>query len=290
MEYYTETMQPPELPQKPPPEEATAEALPPIPWGTVIVLAFLVAASLGTGIFHWYRNYFNPAEEAPRPAATYLADAPVTPPPTVQTPPAETPNQQPDNDAEAVTEPQRPVMEPLPEFVALRAEHGNDSIVAVLTIAESEALVVQLPSGERTPPANGWVLLDYEVDLLMGLDHNMVIYVPVGAALREAIQEYISYDFFLMHPMLSLSTLYGAFDWEIFAFYIAPDIFPIMTVNHPTDNAWGDMVEQFTVAAMYNTRLDVTQYDQVITIASPTGAGGGLYYVLQARLLRHITS
>ncbi|MCL2355996.1 MAG: class B sortase [Defluviitaleaceae bacterium] len=267
-----------------------------IPWVTVAVLAILCIATLGTGVFHWHRNYFSPADYA-----AYVSTD-VEPPSRDfeydESAPGELAETELAEIFDDVPEIIRPDIEPLPEFVALREEHDNDDIVAVLTLADNEVLVMQTDNNEfylthdinREPSEAGSVFMDSETDLLMGFDHNFVVHVPPGNALRQILQEYASYDFFLIHPTISLFTLYGNFDWEIFAFYIAPDAFPFMTVNHPDDDAWGIAVEQFTLAALYNTRLDVTLYDQIITITSPIEAGSNFYYVLQARMLRHITS
>jgi len=270
-----------------------------IPWGTVVILAVLCVASLGTGIYYWYTNYYSPEDYTSHVDVEFAAAAGYEqseePQDNAHTGPEQYQEIAPDEQEPEII---RPEMDPLPEFIELWEEYDNDEIVAVLTLTENEILVMQTDNNEfylthdinREQSEIGWAFLDYSVDLLLGFDHNMVVYAPVGTVLSEVIQEYASYDFFLANPTISFSTLYGNFDWEIFAFYIAPDVFPFMTVNHPDDDIWGDTVEQFTLASLYNTMLDVTEYDQIITIASPTEIGSSLYYVLQARMLRHITS
>jgi len=275
-----------------------------IPRATVAVLAFIICASLVSGIYHWYTTYYKPAD-AVEPAyvgAGTVADqqqpddsaAEQTLEPATTPPPAD-----PEDPAETVT-PAGPRydFDPLPEFVSLQEEYGNEDIVAILTLGEAEILVVQGADNiyyithdiDREYSSRGWVFLDHEIDLFMGMEHNMVIYDPVGGFLREAIQEYANYDFFLKNPMITFSTLFGEIEWEIFSYYIAPADFPFAVVNHPNDDAWGEMVEQFTLASLYNTRLDVTMYDQVLTIVVPTNINPELFYILQARMLRQITS
>jgi hypothetical protein len=90
--------------------------------------------------------------------------------------------------------------------------------------------------------------------------------------------------------MISLSTLFGEMEWEIFSYYVAPSDFPFAVVDHPDDDIWGEMVEQFTLVSLYNTMLDVNMYDQVLTIVVPTTVNPELFYILQARMLRQITS
>jgi len=269
-----------------------------IPRVTAAILAVIVCASLITGVYHWYTSYFKPADNEQPIHTDAGAGADNT---HIGT---DIPEQTGDKTEEqAPVEPETPVInrpdiEPFPEFLALWEEYGNDDIVAVLRFAEMEFHVMQSSDNAfyithdifRNYSSQGWVFLDHQVDLLTGMEHNMVVYDPVGSFIRETIQEYADYDFFLMHPKISFSTLYGDFEWEIFAFYVAPVDFPFAVVSHPDDDAWGEMVEQFTLASLYNTMLDVTMYDQILTIAVPTNIDPELFYVLQARMLRQITS
>ena len=271
-----------------------------MPWGVVVALAVLCALSLGTGVFYWYRNYFRQDDFVP-----------VTPPFVDDRAGQEQDvNDAPDNNfinvENGAIEPPiapprpRPNIDPRPEFVALWEQYGNDDIVGHLFIegTELDKIVVQSSDNQfylthniwRAACPYGWVFLDYQVDLIFGDDHNMVIYAPGTGVLRNTLRRYREYEFFLTHPVITFDTLYGSFEWEIFSFYVAPGDFPFRVINHPTDEAWGDAVEFFTEAAWYNTMLDVTQYDQVLTLTAPTDTDPNLFYVLQARMLRHITS
>jgi len=264
-----------------------------MPWATVAVLSFIVCASLATGVYHWYNSYAQPSDPV---LPAYVADetniAPANEPDTIN-----------ENQVDEPVEPEapeikRPRIAPPPEFAILWEEHGNEDIVAVLTLGEAEFTVVQgddnafyITHGlNRDPSSLGWVFMDSQVDLLRGLDHNMVIYDPVGGIMRDAIQEYAEYDFFLKFPTISFSTIYGDMEWEIFSYYVAPSDFPFDIVNHPNDDDWGDIVDQFTLASLYNTRLNVNMDDQILTIVVPTGIDPELFFILQARMLRLITS
>ena len=267
-----------------------------IPIVTVVVLAVIICASLITGIYHWYTAYLQPDDTKP-PEFTEArpGDVPDVNPTPTDNITIDDPTEEADPEPPVI---QRPQIDPFPEFILLWEEYGNDDIVAVLTVAEEEFIVVQSSDNafyithdiHQNYSSSGWVFLDYQVDLLLGMEHNMVVYDPIGGIMRDVIHEFADYDHFLMHPTISFSTLYGDFDWEIFAFYVAPSDFPFAVVNHSTDETWGEMVEQFTMASLYNTMLDVTMYDQVLTIAVPTNIDPELFYILQARMLRQITS
>jgi hypothetical protein len=285
--------------------EASKETSPPadtkIPWVTVAVLAFVVCASLVTGIFHWYNAYYLPAE--PVEPGHVIANPEGTPDVNTEQgreaePTAPPQEQEPEPDLDQPGEGRRYAIDPLPEFLVLWDQYNNEDIVAVLTIGETEIPVTQSNNnafyithdiyGNLSP--QGWVFLDYQVDLYIGMEHNMVIYDPVGEFLRHVVPEYAEYDFFLRNPIITLSTLFGEIEWEIFSYYVAPSDFPFAVVDHPDDDTWGEVVEQFTKASLYNTMLDVNMYDQVLTIAVPTPVNPELFYILQARMLRQITS
>jgi len=285
--------QPEELKDLSPPEETK------IPWVTVAVLAFIVCASLVTGIIHWYNAYYLPPDAVD--PGHVIADPVRTPDANLEQTREDETDAQPhdtDIDPDPPETSRRYAIEPLPEFLLLWDEHDNEDIVAILTLGETEIPVVQSNdnafyithdiNGNLSPL--GWVFLDYQVDLYIGMEHNMVIYDPTGEFLRSVMQEFAEYDFFLRNPMISLSTLFGELEWEIFSYYIAPSDFPFAIVDHPDDDIWGETVEQFTLASLYNAMLDVTMYDQVLTIVVPTTVNPELFYILQARMLRQITS
>ena len=270
-----------------------------MPWIAAAVLACIVCASFATGIFHWYTTYYRSAD--------------VVEPGYVDTDGGRVPNDNANEQgsgneviAQGDDEPDQPDLpsgsrygiEPLPEFSLLWEEYGNVDIVAVLTLAETEFLIVQGNDNafyithdiNRNPSPQGWLFLDHEVDIYMGLEHNMVLYDPVGEFLRQVIQEYADYDFFLRNPTILLSSLFGDYNWEIFSYSVLPTESPFRIVNHPDDDVWGEIIAQFSGASLYNTRLDVTMEDQVLTIAVPTTVDPELFHILQARMLRQITS
>ena len=290
--------------------EANSET-PPIPKFTVAVLAVLCALSLGTGLYYWYTTYYLPAE----PVAQAMAQ---TPTPTPVAPAAQSTESAPSDDAHGMADeatgsfhptdedptddmppPPRPMLDPRPQFVDLWAQYGNQDIVGHLFI-DGTALDVYVVQGRDnafytqhdiygSPSDTGWVFLDADVDILLDWDMNVVIYGYDGSAMQQVLREYFEYDFFLANPVVTFNTQYAEYDWEIFAFYVAPPDFPFAVVGHPFET-WGDMVDRFTMAAIYNTRLDVMEFDQVLTLVAPVMDSEGIYYVLQARLLRHVTS
>ena len=278
-----ETAEPTIDPKEPPPK---------FPTTTAIILFILCAASFTTGVLYWYNSHYLPVKGTTSKLVSVVDEQPEQPEPTTPTAPTEEIEPPQGTDTGLHEEipkqpepPPRPYVEPMPEFAVLWAEYENEHIVARLAIAGEDFLTVQ---GAAAP--QDWLTLADEVDLLLGLEHNMVVYAAAESAAQGILREYLDYDFFLKHPDLLFSTMYGDFDWEIFSFYVAPSDFPFAVAEHPSEDEWGDILEQFTIVSLYNTMLDVTQNDQIITIAAPTEVSPDLWYVLQARLLRQITS
>ena len=271
-----------------------------IPWFTVACLAILCVLSIGTGAFYWYRTYYTPTRQTADVAADIVDVVDIPSPPTALIP--YNPTMQ-ELEIYAEHDPISPFsripLDPRPEFIALWEAFGNPDIVGHLYIegTDFETYVVQGADNEfytshdiyKNPSGTGWVFLDYMVDIYLDMDVNVVIHGYNGSYLQRILTQYFYYDFFLAHPVISFDTKFANYNWEIFAFYVAPKEFPFAQVYHPLD-VWGERVEMFTLASLYNTRLDVTEYDQVLTIVTPTSTTPGLYYVLQARLYRYITS
>jgi len=246
-----------------------------IPKLTAICLSVLCILAIGTGVRHWYTTYF--LDEV-TPALVEVNAFDSTSDEYVLVSQANEPFIIP-----------RPVLEPRPQFLELWESFGKNNIVGHLFIegTDLDEYVLQSEHNENLP--SDWVFVCHQVDILMGDALNWVIHGPPGSDMQRILSKYFEYDFFLQHPVVTFNTQYAEYEWEVFSFYIAPMDFPFAMVNHPLEY-WGDMVETFTLAGLYNTRLDVTEYDQILTLTTPVSSTQGLYYVLQARLLRHITS
>jgi len=279
-----------------PAEDATEAPPAKIPKLTAICLSVLCILAIATGVRHWYTTYFLPGDVAAHVEVAAFepepADASVYVPEVIAD--IEVENDEPEYTGEQ-NEPYepfvipRPVLEPRPQFVELWDYFGKNNIVGHLFIEGTyfDEYVLQHEYGQ--PATDGWVFIDHQVDILMGDALNWVIRGQAGSEMQNMLEHYFNDEFFLHHPVVTFNTQYAEYEWEIFSFYVAPTDFPFAVVDHQLEY-WGDMVESFTLAALYNTRLDVTEYDQVLTLTTPASGAPGLYYVLQARLLRHITS
>ena len=269
----------------------------PIPKLAVIMLLFVCVASITTAARHWYSSYFLQQENEPQYAQARASPLELDLP--IISEPLQTALPTAESDLSRVALDIRPIIE------LAHAAYGNHKIIGEITLPTAGAdtplsghtFVSQATNNYffknhtvcLTPCQNGSHFLHYAVDIYLDLDMNVVIYAAPETSLANLIAAYIDYDFFLRHPVIGFNTKYMEYDWEIFSFYIAtPDFgFDIVTQDYTN---WGYYVAKFTEASLYNTRLDVTEYDQVITFATPAVGRPGYYYVLQGRLLRFVTS
>ena len=241
-------------------------------WVTFGVLGFLIFVSFVTGVSYWWSSYFRPVSVVPVAATVLTENEPVAIIEPIHEP--------------AVLAFDGVVMDPRPEFVALWEQYDNTSIVARVYIEGTgiDVIVVQDEPNEQWP-----IVMDANVNLLVE-DQNTVIYDHSAYAFQNVLHNYMEYDFFLQHPIIALSTLYEISRWEVFSFYVAPANFPFAVVNQNTSEQWADTIMQFSLASWYNTRIDVTYADRVLTLATQSTNNPDLSYVLHARLYREITS
>jgi len=183
------------------------------------------------------------------------------------------------------------------EILALREQFNNNDIVGRLSIIGTsiDYPVVQGVDNEfylrhdiwGNPSTGGWIFLDYEVDIT-GQDQNIVIYghnMVIGT-MFHSLRHYVDYEFLRAHQIISFSTLYANYEWEIFAFYSTHIDFPYTHINFPNISTWANMLEQFMQRSIHDTGIIVTPNDRILTLSTCTNHDLDERFVLQARLIR----
>ena len=184
-------------------------------------------------------------------------------------------------------------------FEQLRREYNNDDIVGYLKIEGTsiDYLVVQAEDNEFYLDRNihkercnaGWVFLDYENDTSRD-DLHTIIYAH---NMREdimfhSIRYYTSKDFFENHRFIIFNTDYADQTWEIFSFhqtFYGPD-FNFIQMYFPTHDHFVRLLMQMKSRSMYDTGVDVSPSDRVLTLVTCVGAEiTAERYVVHARLL-----
>ena len=249
-----------------------------IPKFTVVCLIILCMLSLGTGVFYWYTTYYLESDIiiVADAGGEYVIETSPEPEPEIIEPEPEP----------TINLPPRPVLDVRPEFAQIRRELSNQNIIGRLIIEnELDIFIVQVENINQSEMELGF--FDNRLDVWFDFELNIIIQGNHESVLQSVLHEYFEYDFFLMNPIIHFNTIYADYMFEIFSFYVAPMDF--IDIQYDEDE-WGDTIEFFRELGFYNTMLDVTEFDQVLTITTPTSTNQELYYVLQARLYREITS
>ena len=183
-----------------------------------------------------------------------------------------------------------------PDIIRLREEYGNDDIVGYLHI---EGTTIDYPVTQYEDNAyyldrdinknmniGGWVFLDYENDVAKD-DKNMIIY---GHNMKQdimfhSIRRYASEDFFKEHRYITFNTLYDKYTWEIFSFYRANLDFYYIQVIFRSDEEFFELAKQMKGFSMYDTGVDITIDDRVLTLSTCTNETSDTRFVLNAKLI-----
>ena len=217
-----------------------------------------------------------------------LPDKPTPPPPT----PAEFPSYSVADNDTSDTQPKQ-IRE---SFEALRREYDNDDIVGHLKIEGTpiDFIVTQYVDNNfylhhdihRNASKAGWVFLDYENDIT-GQDRNMIIYGHNmrSGAIFGSLSNYASEDFFKEHRYITFNTLFEDYTWEIFSCYITSTDFYYIQVIFPSEEDFGELVAEMKARSIYDTGVEVTAQDRVLTLSTCSDGPRDERFVINAKLV-----
>lgn len=133
----------------------------------------------------------------------------------------------------------------------------------------------------------GWPFLDYRNDG-ENLGRNSIIYghnMGDGALFGE-LKRYEDLNFLNQHPVIYFGSADTDRYWKIFAVYITDVNFYYINTDFPTDGDFTSLVSQMRAQSMFNTDVDVTATDKVLTLSTCTYEFNNARFVIEARLVR----
>ncbi|MDR1533307.1 MAG: class B sortase [Clostridiales bacterium] len=220
----------------------------------------------------------------PSPEPTLTPAPSATPAPAADTPaPTATPTPTP-----------RPMSE---EILALRREYNNDDIVGYLRIPDSSINypVVYYTDNDfylerdvfKNINSTGSIFMDCENNVERD-EKNFVLYGHNMKAdiMFHAIRYYNDKNYFENHRYITFNTLYGNYTWEVFSFYKTNIDFNYINVLFKSDEEFGELVREMKRRSHYETNVDVTQDDRVLTLSTCTNQEEDTRYVVNAKLIR----
>ena len=118
-------------------------------------------------------------------------------------------------------------------------------------------------------------------------DLNTIIY---GHNMRdgsmfEELTNYKKKDFFIEHPIIELTTLDGQTQWQIFSVYISNTNFNYIKTAFSNDEEYLDFLTELKEKALYDTDVDITGEDIILTLSTCTYEFNDARFVIHAKLL-----
>jgi SrtB family sortase len=183
-------------------------------------------------------------------------------------------------------------------FLDLREYYQNDDIIGYLKI---DGTSIDYPVTHYKDDANiyylsrdinkkesiaGWVYMDYENDITRD-DQNIIIY---GHNMRQdimfhSLRYYQDKEFYDEHKYIIFNTLYENFVWEIFSFYRTDINFPYIQVYFQSQDEFFDLAQQMKAKSWYDTGVEVSKTDHVLTLSTCTNEEEDTRFVVNARRL-----
>jgi sortase B len=183
-----------------------------------------------------------------------------------------------------------------PLFSSLRRAFGNPDIVGYLNIPGTsiDYLVVQGSDNDyylrhdvyRAESQAGWIFMDCAARQPY-TSKNTVIY---GHNMRDdvmfhSLRKYASKDYFEAHRYITFNTLYMNGTWEVFAFYKTSIDFKYYQNTFDSDEEFMAMVDRMKALSMYDTGVDVSPDDRILTLSTCTSVVKDERHVVSAKLV-----
>lgn len=189
----------------------------------------------------------------------------------------------------------------LEKIIALRELLGNDDIVGWLTIEGTavDNVVVQASDNEYylrrdingEHSTAGTFFMDYENNTY-DLDRNTVIYghnMRNGSMFHD-LRYYTDRAYYDEHRYILLMTPYEETIWEVFAFYETSTDFYYIQVIFPDDDAFMTLLSGIKEKSLYDTGVDVTTDDSILSLSTCADSSRDTRYALHAKRVRSYDS
>ena len=110
--------------------------------------------------------------------------------------------------------------------------------------------------------------------------HNMK-----NGSMFHNLRFYEDYDYFQEHRYIQVVTAQEDMDWEIFAFYATDTSFPYIRTDFYSPDDFYSLAMQMKERSFYDTGVDITKEDIILTLSTCTNRAEDSRYVINARLM-----
>jgi SrtB family sortase len=187
----------------------------------------------------------------------------------------------------------RPILE---SMAALRQEFENEDIIAYVKIPGTriDFPVVQGPDNEfyltrdftRKESVTGAAFMDFRCQMA-SFGRNTVIYAHNmrDGSMFHDLRSYRDKAFFASHPLILLTTLFEETEWEVFSFYSTDTAFDYIQTDFDSPESFYErLLLPVKEKSLYDTGVDVSMEDRVLSLSTCTNTGEEMRYALHARL------
>jgi len=176
-------------------------------------------------------------------------------------------------------------------------QHENEDIVGYLKIEGTSVDYYITQSNDnafylehdiyKNKNKSGWVFMDYENDISRQ-DYNTILY---GHNMKtdtmfHSIRYYRTYDYYDKHKYIIFNTLYNEQTWEVFSFYKTDTNFNYIQVFFPDKYHFYELAKVMKEKSMYNTGVEITANDRILTLSTCTNETDDTRFVLHAKLIQ----
>ena len=172
------------------------------------------------------------------------------------------------------------------EAIVLTARHimSNDDIIAHLSVPGTSInhAVVHGTDNEfylyhdllRQPNSNGSIFLDYLNSPCL-TNRSTIIYGHnrSDGTMFHDLRFFQEYDFFKENDLITVTTAYDVFQYEIFAVFTAHISFNYIQVDFANDYEFLALVYEMKDRAMHLRDIDITESDKILILSTCTGIG-----------------
>jgi sortase B len=199
----------------------------------------------------------------------------------------------------AVSSPSSSAPAPLKSAEIAQAKAVNPDVAGWLTVPGTTLDMAVVHTGDnkfylshnlqKQYYIRGWPFLDYRDNPdAAGFSKNSIIYGHNrgDGTLFGQLKKYANLAFLNEHPVIYYGT--GSEDcyWKIFAVYVTDVNLYYIQTDFTSDAEFSSFIEKMRAQSLYNTGVDVTAQDKILTLSTCTYEFGNARFAVQARLVR----
>ncbi len=173
------------------------------------------------------------------------------------------------------------------DFVGWIIVDGTDVDYPVMQADDNEYYMKR--SFDKEYFGAGSIFLDYRCDITnMFKSAHQIIYGHNmnNGSMFQTLTRYEDEQFFKDHSYITLNTIYGDYQFEIFSVHESPISYYYINTEFNSNDEWLEFIEELQSKSMFSTDIELTKDDVVLTLSTCTNRHDSNYrFVVHARLV-----